>query len=267
VASKHYMIRGGREGSDRLKVLDRVTWPTSEPFLRKAGLCEGMRCLDAGCGNGETTLRLLSILGPSGAVTGLDFDAEVIGIAQAAAQKTARNAHFDVWDIQSDPLPKTGAYDFAYARFLLSHLTDPQRAIQTLLQALRPGGVLAIEDVDFRGHFSYPACRAFDRYVELYEATGRRRGTDPLIGPRLHGMLVDAGLKEVGLNVVSPTFCDGEGKRMALLTLKNIRGSVSDAGLASKAEIAQTVDELETFTKDPRSIMSLPRLFQVWGAK
>ncbi|MFQ6115720.1 MAG: hypothetical protein ACE5NG_16795 [bacterium] len=132
---------------------------------------------------------------------------------------------------------------------------------------MRPGGILAVEDVNFRGHFSHPECPAFNRYVQLYEAAGRKKGADPWIGPRLPGILMDCGLKQVRMKVVLPTFYEGEGKLMALLTMLNIREAVIDAQLATDAEVDGIISELAAFTKDPQSIMSLPRLFQVWGVK
>jgi hypothetical protein len=45
-----YVLRGGRAGAERLRLLNRVKWPTTEPLLGAAGLRAGMSCLDVGCG-------------------------------------------------------------------------------------------------------------------------------------------------------------------------------------------------------------------------
>ncbi len=265
--SQHYIIAGGNEGSERLKILARATWPTSETFLQAAGLCEGMRCLDVGCGNGAITLRLRAKVGSSGEVVGLDSDARMIQVARRFAQQTDAKAQFRVLNIEQDSLGEESAYDFVYARFLLSHLASPEQAMQKLLKALRPGGILSVEDVDFRGHFSHPQSPAFDRYVQLYEGAGRKNGGDPWIGPRLLGMLMDGALNQVKLQVALPTFYEGEGKLMALLTMQNIRDTVIAAQLATEQEVDRIISELNEFTNDRRSIMSLPRLFHVSGAK
>ena len=264
---RHYIIGGGKAGSERLKVLARATWPTSEPFLEAAGLGEGMRCLDVGCGNGEIARRLLAKVGPQGEVVGWDCDARMIEIAGDWARGSRANAQFRVFNIERDSLAEESAYDFAYARFLFSHLKDPARAIRKILDVLKPGGILAVEDVDFRGHFSHPECPAFDRFVQLYEAAGRKKGVDPWIGPKLLAILADAGLASVKMRVALPTFYQGDGKLMALLTMQNIQSALLDAQLATQDEINQIISELEHFTNDPRSIMSLPRLFQLSGIK
>src|SRR5215471_20937991 len=46
VGGPSYIIQGGQQGADRLKVLANATWPTTEPFLREAGLSSGSKCLD-----------------------------------------------------------------------------------------------------------------------------------------------------------------------------------------------------------------------------
>jgi 2-polyprenyl-3-methyl-5-hydroxy-6-metoxy-1,4-benzoquinol methylase len=68
VGGPSYIIQGGQQGADRLKVMANATWPTTEPFLREAGLGSGSKCLDVGCGNGDITSRLFCLVGPAGEV-------------------------------------------------------------------------------------------------------------------------------------------------------------------------------------------------------
>src|SRR6185369_6185781 len=91
-----------------------------------------------------------------------------------------------------------------------------------LVRATRPGGQVAIEDVDFTGHFCHPECRAFRRYVELYQAVVRRKQADANIGTRLPGLLRLAGLEAIRVEVVQPTFLEGPGKHLATVTLLRI---------------------------------------------
>jgi len=51
-----YVLRGGDQGAERLRLLASVKWPTTKTFLHMAGLCPGMRCLDVGCGAGAVAL-------------------------------------------------------------------------------------------------------------------------------------------------------------------------------------------------------------------
>jgi hypothetical protein len=155
--------------------------------------------------------------------------------------------------------------DLAYARFLLSHLPDPAHAARQLRAATRPGGVIVVEDVDFSGHFCYPPNEAFRRYQELDQAVVRRRGADPDLGPRPPDLFEAAGIEDVQLEVILPAFRDGEGKQMARVTMDGIQQAVVAAGLATDGEVDAIVTELAAFERDERTIMSLPRVFQVWG--
>jgi hypothetical protein len=136
-----------------------------------------------------------------------------------------------------------------------------------MLRGVRPGGVAVVEDIDAGGHFCYPPCGGFDAYVRLYRAAAARLGADADIGPKLHGMLLDAGWRNPQLNVIQPAFTAGEGKRMALLTLINIAGSVLAGELATEAQLQSVIHDLTRFTDDPRTLISLPRIFQLWGRR
>ena len=220
--------------------------------------------LDAGCGNGAITLRIAECLGPAGHVTGIDRDPAMIAIARDAAGPQGLPVAFLHADVERDDPPGAG-YDLVYARLLLSHLGDAAAALARLVAAVKPGGVLAVEDVDFAGHFCHPACPAFDRYVAWYEAAATARGADPFLGRRVLDLLSTAGLHDLRLQVVIPTFHEGDGKQMAVLTLRGIRDAVLGSGLADKKEFDATLEELEAYTRDPHSIMSLPRFLQVHG--
>ncbi len=124
-----------------------------------------------------------------------------------------------------------------------------------------------MEDVEFAAHFCYPPCPAFDRYVSLYEDLVHQKGADANIGPRLVQMLMDAGLEEVDVQVVQPTFLRGPGKLMAPVTMEHIREAAVQAGLTSPSEVDALVAELDRFAGDPRTFLSVPRIFQVWGRR
>jgi len=80
-------------------------------------------------------------------------------------------------------------------------------------------------------------------------------------------MFLDAGWRNVEINVIQPTFASGEGKQIPVLTLINIADSILAEQLATEAELQSTVDNLTRFTDDPRTLISLPRVFQVWGRR
>jgi len=101
----------------------------------------------------------------------------------------------------------------------------------------------------------------FARYLELYQAVASsREGGDAAIGVRLLGMALEAGL-------VVPTFRDGEGKRVACVTMEHIREAVVGAGLVSGGDVDNLVAELGRLAEDDRTLMSIAPTFQVWGRR
>lgn len=78
-------------------------------------------------------------------------------------------------------------------------------------------------------------------------------------------MFLDAGLAEVDLEVIQPTYQQGPGKHIAAVTMEHIREAVVGAGLAFDEEINGIVANLDSFAGNSRTLMSLFRIFQVWG--
>jgi ubiquinone/menaquinone biosynthesis C-methylase UbiE len=260
---KHYIIRGGEEGRARLRVLSRVMRPTTLSLLDRAGIRPGMECLEVGCGSGDLAFDLARMVGAGGRVVATDIDEIKLRLAhQEAEQQHLTNLKFRLADIVEHELEN---FDFAHARFVLTHLPNPQKALEKIWQALRPGGILVVQDVDFRGHFSHPECAAFSCYVRLYTQTAQRRCADPNIGPRLPGLLAKAGFEAVQINVVQPAAMSGEVKLMAPLTMENIADAVLAERLASRAELDRLIDELYEFARDPDTVVAGPRVVEAWG--
>jgi hypothetical protein len=78
-------------------------------------------------------------------------------------------------------------------------------------------------------------------------------------------LALEAGLVEVRVGLVEPTFCDGEGKRVAQVTMEHIREAVVGIGLVTGHEVDNIVAELDRFAADDRTLMSIAPTFQVWG--
>jgi ubiquinone/menaquinone biosynthesis C-methylase UbiE len=262
---KSYVLRGGQAGAARLRLINRVKWPTTERLLGTAGLRAGMRALDLGCGGGAVTLKMAALVGSEGEVVGIDLDPSILRLAQQEADGSKLPVTFR--HLEAEELNEESSYDFAYARYLMSHLRHPERALEFMVRALRPGGLLAVEDVFFPGHICYPPNAAFDRYLELYQAVVRAKGADSAIGPRLMGMALDAGLVDVQVELIVPTFREGEGKRVAQVTMEHIREAVLDVELATSTEVDTVVTGLKAFADDERTLMSIAPTFQVWGRK
>jgi len=239
----HYIIRGGVAGRERLRVLNRVMRPTTLALLQRIGLALGMRVLDVGCGGGDLCCEIARIVGPSGRVVGTDIDGVKLDLARSeAAAAGIGNVEFRLADNQTAEIERE--FDVAHARFLLTHLPDPESALRNMIRAVKPGGTIVLEDIDVSGWFVYPDSPAHRRFLALYSNTVRRRGGDPDIGPRLPLMLNAAGLENVQMNVVQPAHFSGEVKLMPALTMENIAEAVLEENFATQEEIDWVVAKL-----------------------
>jgi len=259
-----YVIRGGIQGRERLRLLSDVVGSSTRALLGKVAVPAGAACLDVGCGGGDVTFDLARLVGPRGRVVGVDIDTTKIDLARREAQeRNLTNVQFATCDVtrwQPDE-----QFDVIYMRFLLTHLRDAAALLISLRSHLRAGGVMIIEDVDFRGHFAEPPSRALDRSIELYVQAARNRGGDPFIGPKLPALLRATGLQNVQMDLVHPAALEGGVKLLTCVTLENIADAVLQDGLASEDELRRDIEELYAFARDPQTIIGGPRVFQVWG--
>jgi 2-polyprenyl-3-methyl-5-hydroxy-6-metoxy-1,4-benzoquinol methylase len=210
------------------------------------------------------TFELANRIGPAGRFVGMDIDDVQLELARReAAEQGLNHVEFRRSDINECELEPD--FDLVYSRFVLTHLRDPSAALAKMRQALRPGGLLVIEDVDFGGHFSHPESAAFRNYVRLYSDVARRRGADPNIGRRLPELLTGAGFERVQMLIAQPAGTHGEVKLISPLTMEFIAEAILAEGLAERHEIDRIIAELYEFAGDPRTFMSLPRVVQTWG--
>ncbi len=264
MGTNKYVIRGGEEGRERLRLLSEVMGPSTRALLEDVRVADGAACLDVGCGGGDVTFELAQRVGPAGRVIGIDVDEIELEIARRESkQKGLVNISFEARDVcQWEPAER---FDVVYSRFLLTHLTNPGHVIEAMHRHARPGGVIALEDIDFRGHFAEPTCPALWKYVEFYTRTVQARGGDPCIGPKLPGLLRKAGFQDIRMKLFHPAALEGGIKLLTCITLEYIAEAVLADGLTSEGELVETIEELRRFSDNPHTILGGPRVFQVWA--
>jgi SAM-dependent methyltransferase len=258
-----YTIDGGEPGKRRLNLLAEVFRPTTLRLLADAGLRSGDRCLDLGCGGGHVARDMARIVGPGGSVTGTDFDPRIVELARGDAQQAgAGNVEFEVADAR---VFDGGPFDLVYARFLLSHVDEPEELLAHARQLARPGGRIVLEDIDMSGSYCYPHDPAHARYTELYTEAVRRNGGDADLGRRLPTIARAAGLRDIHCTVFQPVYAGGRNKQLTVVTMDRIRPAVLRHELATDREIDSIVYRMAAFVQDPTTLVAMPRIVQVWG--
>ncbi|MGY2066928.1 class I SAM-dependent methyltransferase [Blastococcus sp. SYSU DS0619] len=165
-------------------VLQSHRWRTAEnsaayllPSLRP-----GLDLLDVGCGPGTITVDLAARVAP-GRVLGLDLSPDPLDEARANAERTGVAATFAVGDVYALDLPDD-SFDVVHAHQVLQHLTDPVAALREMARVCRPGGVIAVRDVDYAATTWFPADDGLERWLALYRQVARRNDAEPDAGRR-----------------------------------------------------------------------------------
>jgi ubiquinone/menaquinone biosynthesis C-methylase UbiE len=265
-AANPYIIKGGDEGRARLAVISRLLAPATDQLLNRFEPLAGKLVVDAGCGGGDVTFELAGRVGSTGRVVGFDLDDAKLAAARTeAARLGLANVEF-VRASALDPWPVSKA-DLVHIRFVLTHLAEPERMLEHATQALRPGGLIVAEDIDYAGQFCDPPSEAVEQYWRLYVAAAQARGGDPFIGRRLARLLEDAGFSNVESGLVQPFGRTGDIKEVGSLTFAAVADSVVATGAGTRDEVEHVAKELAAYAARPDTTLSTPRIFQAWGRK
>jgi SAM-dependent methyltransferase len=255
-----YVIRSGAGARDRLELIARLFWPTTETFLERAGAFEAMRFFDVGCGIGDVACRLAA--GGSDAL-GLDVNAEVIAMATERAASLGATAGFRVDGLSELGTDDLVDADVVYARCLLTHQSDPAAGLAAMLAATRPGGLVLVEDVEVAAVWSSPPDPALRRHLELYVMAAHGLGARPDFACEIGPTLAALGATDVHVDVLLPVLRTPDDLLAHAWTMEAIAPPVIAQGLATADEVAELVTRLDEFARTPGVVATLPRVVQV----
>jgi SAM-dependent methyltransferase len=248
---------------ERLRTLEEIFDPGTVAQLEARGVGAGWRCLEVGAGGGSIAEWMCDRVAPDGSVVATDLDTTVL--ARVARPRLEVRAH----DVLADDLP-AGEFDLVHARLLLAWLTEPRTALQRLIGALRPGGWLVAEELDFVSAVADPrmdaeSCALFARLVEAHNAVlAARHGFDSAYGRRVAGDLEHAGLADAGCEGRASTWRGASaGGAMWRLTIAQLRDSLIASGVMDAAD----VDAAMALCAAPHFSSLSPVMMAAWGRR
>lgn len=170
--------------------------PITLPRLAATGVGAGWRCLEVGAGGGSVARWLAERVAPSGEVVATDVKPTHLA-ALAEVPCLVVRAH----DVTVDPLPEA-AFDLVVARLVLQHLPERTAVLHRLARALKPGGVLQIDELDTSYEAPLltpdaPARELYRTFLRAKSAAMRAGGGDPEWGRRVPAEMRAAGLVDV----------------------------------------------------------------------
>jgi len=248
-----------RSARDRLTALEEWLDPATRRLLEACGLRPGWACLEIGAGGGSIAAWLSERTGPDGMVLATDIDTRFVGRMEAPNLRVL--AH----DIAAEDLPEVG-FDLVHCRLVLAHLGDRERALAGMIAALRPGGVLVAEEMDFVSvTASVPGTdgAVFADAAMAHEIVLSRHGFDPYYGRRLDAELRRAGLGDVGTEG-HVRLCPGGSPpaRAWRLTFEQLREEMLATGLA-----AADLDHAGRLCDDPGFSFMSQLTMAAWGRR
>ncbi|RKS09708.1 acyl-CoA synthetase (AMP-forming)/AMP-acid ligase II [Nocardiopsis sp. Huas11] len=192
-ASRYVFDNHSEHAFDQHRFLAAAYDAMTTERLAQTGVGPGWRCLEVGAGGGSVATWLAHRVGPTGAVTATDIKPERI----PAVPGLEVLSH----DIVRDPLPEA-AFDLIHSRLVLLHLPERIAVLDRLVRALKPGGVLQLDefDITYGPGLLMPdqeAGKLYETFLETKIRVMDRAGADPAWGREVAAAMVRAGLTDV----------------------------------------------------------------------
>jgi ubiquinone/menaquinone biosynthesis C-methylase UbiE len=153
----------------------------------------GGRFLDVGCGTGDDAREMARLVGGMGDVVGIDNSQAMISEANQRLAGTHLPLEFHLADAMALPF-EDGHFDGCRADRSLMHVPDAERVLAEMVRVARPGGRIAVFEVDFETLVIDAPDRPLARKVMHTWCDHFRNGW---LGRYIPGMLRDLGLREV----------------------------------------------------------------------
>jgi SAM-dependent methyltransferase len=237
-------------------------------LLDQIDLPAGARAIEIGCGPRGCLDLLAERVGATGEVVGVERSEEAVELARRfVAENNLANVQVLHADARQTGLPR-GGFDLATARLVLVNMPHPEEIVSEMAALVRPGGVVALHEVDWIANACDPPLPAWDRLNNLMIDFARTNGNDLFVGRRAPRMLREAGLDDVRLNPLLHVLPVGHPRRMLLLDLvENLRERVLGQKLIEKAELDESMASAKRHLEDPHTLQIFALYFQAWGRK
>lgn len=232
---------------ERLRVIETVCDPASRRRLSGTGLRAGWRCLEVGPGAGSIMNWMGEMVGSTGQVVAVDLSTKFL------ADQHGSNVEILQEDFRTAALPPR-SFDLVHARYVLIHMQDCEVALDRMLDCLKPGGWLVIEEPDFSASRGITGpeetLRSVQKVNQAIERMYRRLGMDFMLGVKLPSLLQRRGLRSLTVENEAPLSPGGSGMATIMkLSAVQLREKYLATGVVSEADL----DRYCHFADDPES--------------
>jgi ubiquinone/menaquinone biosynthesis C-methylase UbiE len=242
---KGYALSDTQNEKKRLQEQSRIIIQTTSRIFELAGIRRGMRVLELGTGAGDVALLLAEMVGHEGEVVSIEKNTEIQKTAKERAVESGfKNIRFVVGDITAAELE--GEFDALVGRAVLMYVPKPEEALKMLLRHVKPGGVVAFQEVDFTIRpVAIPPLPLFMKLWDLLYETMEKSGTEMQMGFKLLPVYKKAGLPEPTMHL--DAFIGGAnspGIDWFVSTIKSLVPMMEKLGITTAREVgADTLKE------------------------
>jgi len=262
-----YVLGHSAEELNRLIDQARLFGELTEDVFVRAGIGPGMRVLDVGCGAGDVSFLLARMVGPSGAVVGVDRAEDAVAMANARAQAMGlAQVSFSQGELEDISLDQP--VDAAVGRFVLMYSPEPSIALRRVAANVRAGGIVAFQEMNVAEAKSFPYVDLFEQSMRWIIETLDREKVKNLMGLGLYRTFVEAGLPPpqmiMGARVEGSS--DSLGYQIVAQVVKSLLPVMEKLGIANEKEV-----QIETLAQRLRdevisrgAVIVLPPLVGAW---
>lgn len=175
----------------------------AERLVARAGIAPGDRVLDAACGTAVVARRAAAVVGPDGAVTGLDRNRDML--ATAAVVTTGTTPPVDLVEGVLEALPfDDDRFDVALVQEALQFVEGPAAVLRELARVTAPGGTVAVSVLRGLEHHRVYALLVDALRAHVGDAPAAMMASPFGFGDadRLRAVATDAGLHDVRVVIV-----------------------------------------------------------------
>jgi SAM-dependent methyltransferase len=259
-----YFAQDSPDGFERarLALLTQLFDAVTARRLTALGVGPGWRCLEVGAGSGTVARWLARRAGPEGRVVATDLNPRFLGGPTLANLQVRRHNLLEAG-------LERAHYDLVHCRFVLQHLPNPQEGLRRLVDAVRPGGWLLVEELDASSFKAtdpgHTRAEAFDRRMRALRGVLQANGPiDPTFGRRLPALLERLGVQELGHEGATLIGRGGAPvARFAQMSCALLRDRCVGAGALTAADF----DELHRDYSDPSFWFVGFTSFGAWGRR
>jgi len=269
IATPTYLLEQDAREFRRLILQSETLNPFTRRLLADAGIAEGMRVLDAGCGARDVALLVAEMVGPSGAVLGVDRSGGALSVARSRSEAMGlTNVSFREGDLVT--MARDGDFDAIVARLVLIHAPDPAALLRALTRYLRPGGIVAFQEWSFpqTSFRCAPSLNLWHQYWGWIRRTMECAGVQKQIGDELHRIFPAAGLPLPQLRLEAPVLVgpDPGPYEWSAETLRSMLPMTEKLGIATADEVGidTLAERLRTETLAANAVVKFPDLISAW---